>query len=80
MPVTLQIAEWSLNTTLVYSAANCVPCFPNISPEWVAFIRFLDSLDHTLIYPKADSHREQGQGNVGRYTHNAEYRQWKQQE
>lgn len=77
MPITLQIVEWSLQYQSCLQCCQSMPCFPDISPEWVAFIWFLDSLDHTLIYPKADSHREQGQGNVGRYTHNAEHCQGK---
>lgn len=44
-----------------------------ISPEGMALIRFLDGLDDSLVYPKADGDREQGQGNVGCDTHDAEH-------
>lgn len=44
-----------------------------LSPEGVALIRLLDCLDNSLVYPKADGDREQGQGNVGCDAHDAEH-------
>lgn len=43
-------------------------------PKWMAFIRLLDCLDNSLVYPKADGHRQKAQGNVSNHTHNTEYR------
>lgn len=51
-----------------------------ISPEGVALIRLLDCLDDSLVYPKADGDREQGQGDVGCDADDAEHCQWEQQE
>lgn len=44
-----------------------------LSPEGVALIRLLDCLDNSLVYPKADGDREQGQGNVGCNADDAEH-------
>lgn len=43
------------------------------SPKRVAFIGLLDCLDDSLVYPKADGHRKQGQGNVSGHAHDAEH-------
>lgn len=39
----------------------------------MALIRLLDCLDNSLVYPKADGDREQGQGDVGCDADDAEH-------
>lgn len=60
--------------TLLSKTAQFCLIKRKISPEGVALIRLLDCLDNSLVYPKADGDREQGQGNVGCDADDAEHR------